>query len=332
MKLDITNQKLFTSLTTLLVVATLGTIATTQGEFTPLEMVGSPSLLGGFVDNFESRHRIWAIIISSVITLSSSISLGRVMTAFNIFDRACFIQLPVAGVIAWSVGQSDAYLTSALILYLAVNFIRSIFKGVRNDNRGSLEHLFNSAMLLSLLPTFYSPAIILWGVIPITLLVMGVTLREWIVMLVGLITPPLIILYLSWLCGNEFLYPAHLFLSLLQFDTNMLHPGVLPLFDGVIIGVLLICSVIGVVIVAISESVHRIKVRQRIVVVLFIAGLVTILAPSANVNTLTLLTPALAVLTSITLVRIRGLFATIVYSLLLLLFILSEFIPLYLSL
>ncbi len=332
MKFDITNQQLFTSLTTLIVVATMGTIATTQGGFTPLEAVSSPSLFGGFVDNFKSNHRTWAIIISSFITLSASISLGRVMTAFNIFDRACFIQLPIAGVIAWSVGQSSAYLTSALTLYLVVSFIRSIFRGERNDNRGSLEHLFNSAMLLSLLPIFYSPAIILWGVIPFTLLVMGVTLREWIVMLVGLITPLLVVLYVNWLCGGEFIYPVHLFLDLLRSDTNMLHHSVLPLFDTIIIGVLLICSIIGVVIVIISENVHRIKVRQRIVVVLFIAGLFTILAPSANVNTLTLLTPAFAVLTSITLVRIRGLFATIVYSLLLILFILSEFTPLYLPL
>ncbi len=324
-KFDITQQQPFTSLLTLFACSIVGCVMLCSGLHGEVVSISADSPLGFYISKFQHGYPILSSVITAATILFSAMWFGRVASMQNLFGRSTSIHLPILGVLYWCVVLNSEYLLSAAILFLMTQAIGTIMLSVRSNN--SIPSLFNAAMALSLLPMLYSPAAVLWLSLPLLLISMGVTFREWIVAVIGLVTPFVATIYIYWLCGGEFLDSFVVFYDKLFTDPDWSISDNMLLFRTICFGMAVILSLLSTL--WMSDLVHRTRVRLELAVILLVAATTSIIFPSASLLTFCLVAPPVALLTSFTLVRMRGIVANSIYFVLLILLLLALFTPIY---
>ncbi len=319
---------MLTSLITLFVMCVVGAVALYHGDHIAFEPIPNGSLLGGYVTSFQCEHPLWGSMLTALIIYCSSFWLGRNLSTQNVYSSSVSLQLPLLGAIGWSVVLSGDALLTSLIFSTMVIAVGALQRTVRHGN--TLPQLFNATLALSLLPLLYPPSIMLWLAVPILLLIIGGTMRSWIVAFVGLMFVSLFTFYVFWLVDGSFLEPFEqcwryyiTFSGLLDFRTIM------P-FRYAIMLLAVVSALISTL--WLNSSVQRTRVRLQVCFVLLLASLVSFATPSATMLSFGLLAPVAAVLMTLTLTNVKRLVANIIYILMLVLIALSLFTPLYLPL
>ncbi len=330
MPFNITHQRLLPALATLLVVSIFGVISLASSNFASIEIAPNISLLSPFFEQLQSNQRFLAIIVATYFITWSSFSLGRLASQYKLYERAYFIQLPLSAILSWSVAQSSDYLLSSTIIYVATRFTGSLFRAVRSDV--SVSHIFDASLWLSVLPMLYAPSVVLWAIMPIFLLTISVTAREWIIAVAGLVLVPFVALYVSWLRGGDFGDWAVLYCEQFRQNEGLMTIEQIPLFKVCIIAITLLLSVIAMVISTFSESHPRTKVRLAMLSLMVVICSASVALPSSSLSSITLMTPALALLSTLSLVRLQGLLVNVLYALVVVLFFLDTLAPIYISL
>lgn len=328
MKFDIIRQQVFTSLVTLFVMSLAGVFVLLVGVHSSLELVANESLLGGYIIDFQHSHVAWSAIISSAMIFISAVKLGRVVSTQNLFEVSTSIQLPLIGVMMWCVTLGADFLLSATVVTLSATIVREFLLAMRNTNY--LPNLFNAALALSLLPLIYTPAAMMWIIVPFILLWVGVTLREWIVGVVGLLLPVAIVSYIFWLCGAELLLPVESMAAMFVEWSTLADISGIMLFRSLIIAVALLLTLLSMVWV--KNALYKNRRRMHITLITILFALSTLVTPSATLLSFALLAPPLAITTAYAAVNLRGTVANILYFTFLALLVLSMFTPLYLPL
>ena len=317
------------ALATLVVVSIVGVVSVSSSNFTNIEMVSSPSLFSPFLGQLQSTNRVLAIMVATYFVVASSFSLGQLASRYKLYERAYFIQLPLSAILSWGVAQSSEYLLSSVIIFVMVRFVGSLFRAVRSDV--SVAPIFDASLWLSLLPLLYAPAVLLWIIMPIFLLTISITSREWIISFVGLLVAPLVALYVSWLRGGEFGDIAIDYWSQLRSNSHLMSIERIPLLELSMIAISLLLSVIGMFIATFSECHPRTKVRLAMLSLMVVICSASLLLPSSSLISITLMVPALALLSALSLVRLHGLFVNLLYLALVVLFFLNTLVPVYIS-
>ncbi len=330
MKFNITHQRLFAALTSLLLITIAGAVALTWAQFTNIEQIPSSSLVASFFESQRGRFPTLQIILTLALCTSAIYTTGRTVATYKLFTTSYYIQMPLMALIVWSVALSSSYVLASLIIYISSLLLSNLLRIVRSGTTAG--EVLNTALLASTLVLLYPPAIVMWAVIPIALFIAQIPLREWLVALVGLILPPFATMYIAWLAGGEFLYIARYFWELLISESGLLTINEVPLFEISIISIVVFLALIGVLIILFSESTHRTKIRLFLISLLSLACLATTLLPSASIHTLSLAAPSLALLSTLALIRLPRWFSNFSYLLLVLLFLLDIAIDLYLPL
>ncbi len=327
-KFDIRQQGVFTSIVTLLVISIVGLCTLRWGNHALHELVYNDSLLGTYIAKFEVQQPLWAALFTTIVIFCTTFWLGRIISVQNIYSRSLSIQLPLSGIFAWSVVLNGESLLSSIISALVLIALVNLLHAARDED--SLPRFFDAALALSIVPLLYSPAMIMWLVVPLSLLVCAVPLRSWIVSLVGLILLPLLTFYIFWLCGEEFLAAPMRIWEQYITTSELLNFREVLLFRTSIITLGVFLSISSVL--WIKENLRRTRVRLQIGVIFLLTAIITLAAPSATLLSFCLVTPALGLLTPFTLTRIPWWIVNIFYILLVALLLLALFIPLYLPL
>ncbi len=325
MAFNITHQRLLPAMATLLVVSIVGLISLASSNFTNVELVDSPSLFSPFFSLLQVQYRVPAVLVAAYFIVSSSLSLGQLASRYKLYDRAYYIQLPLAAILSWGVAQSSEYLISSTLLFVVTRFVSSLFRAVRSDV--SVSHIFDASLLLSVLPMLYTPSVVLWAIMPIFLLTISVTAREWIISVAGLMLAPMVALYVSWLRGGEFGDLAIQYSAQLRAESGILAIDQIPLFEVCMIAISLALSLFAIVLTMFSETHPRTKVRLNMLCLMVVASVASAVLPSASLSSVTLMVPALALLSALSLVRLEGFVVSMLYLLMLLLFFLDAFVP-----
>ncbi len=327
MKFDITQQRAFSTLVTIIIMSILGVMALLRIEAAASNIIVSDSLLGGFISEFQHSHTPLSAIVAAVAILYSSIWLGHIVSQLNLFGLNTSIQLYVISALFWCIIYGDDFLLSTAVATLMTQATGYLLRAVRSNN--NLSHIFNAALSLSIIPTLYTSSAIVWGILPIMLIIMGVTFREAIITLVGLALPCLAVLYFYWLHGAEFVDTARSIYAIFMEDSNLFEITEIALFKGSTIALALLLSILSIF--WLEGNIHRNQVRLIVCAALSMGAMLSLLSPSANMLTLPLLAPPLAILTSYAMASMRGVVANSVYFLLLILLLAELFYPLYIG-
>ncbi len=323
MKFDITQQPVFTTLITTLIISAVGMFALLHLEPSTFDLVESPSLLGHVVSDFQLSHPTFAACIAAVVIFLAALWLGRIIAVSNLYSLNTSIQLQTLTILMWSSAIGDKFLLSSLITALTAYALGSVLLSVRNIEHGNT---FNAALALSLLLTLYTPSVVLWPFIPIILIIKGITLRELIIAVAGLLLPISGVLYIYWLVGADFVQTAQSLYQMLMSDSQLFEVNSIPLFSTIIFGLSLLLTLLSLLLI--TGNIHKTMARIKISVVTLIAAALTLLIPSASGLTAPLLAPGLGLFAAFGMALLRGYKANIVYLLFLLLLLASFFIPL----
>ncbi len=328
MKFDITQQSPFISLVTLFFISVVGVFALVGIDPVGVDTVVGGSLLDGFGVEFQRTCPVGSAIIASGLIVSSSIWLGYIISMQNLYGVSTSIQLFVICALLWCATLGESYLLPAIVAALSVQVVGSLLRSVRSNNYSG--YILNASLSLSLLPALYAPSVVMLLFLPIFWIIIGVTLRELIVSLVGALLPFGWVVYLFWLCGHDFMATLSDFGSMVMTPMGLFEIGDLPLFQTVIVAISLLISLLSLLFI--SGANPHIRRRFMIVTVLGISSLLSIVVPSATLLSVALAAPALALLTSLGLVQLRGVATNTLYFVYLVLLVASMFIPLYLHL
>ncbi len=328
MKFNVTQQQVFPSLVTLFITSAMALYALLSGGDSRVELIPNESLLYGYIAWFQTSHIVWSAIIATLLIFISATSMGRIVSTQNIYGRTTSIQIPLLGVLLWSVSLGGDFLLSAVVIFIFSQVTGGLLSAMRVNSY--MGHLFNASLALAVLPTIYPSALLMWGVMPLVLIFGRFTLREWIAMVVGLLLPIALLSHIYWLAGHYPLFVVHSILEGLLRESNIFHLENLIPLRMAIWGVGILLSWLSVV--WFGRATHRSRLRLSIVMLLLFASLLTLLSPSATLVSFTMAAPTIAILSSLTMTLLPARMANIIYSLLFVLLFAAMFIPLYLPL
>ncbi|MFI3280055.1 MAG: hypothetical protein SNG49_07255 [Rikenellaceae bacterium] len=328
MKFNITRQQVLPSLATLFFTCLIGVYSLIMGEHTGVGLAPCGSMLGGYVTDFQNAHRVLSAIGVGIVIFLLAINLGGLVSRNNLYSTTTHIQIPLLGMLLWAVCLNEEFLLSVLLAAFCAQIVGGFLISVRNGL--ILGPLFNASLLLSLLPLFYPSAVVMWGVVPIALILINVTSREWIVSFFGLLLPIATLSYIYWMMGEDLLFVGRTMLEQLLHPSNLFSLSVILPFRFLIVALGLLLSLFSLLWV--GGDVHKSRVRLQIIIVMFLASLATIVSPSATMLTLPLVTPMTVVLASLALVNLNGRVVNFIYFLIMALLLLAFFVPQYVTL
>jgi hypothetical protein len=289
-------------------------------------IAGEAALPGVWVDAFQSKHPFWGVLFSALTVASIATTLGRATSAFGLYKTRTTITIPLYAIVACGIFIASDSLAVVVSVYFVGQMMRYLC-GVYV--RGTdLNYAFYAGICAALSPLFYAPVLPILLLVPIAMAMFGLSWREIVVMVAGLLLPLSTLCYVGWLCGDEFISPATAFADAViapSHYTLWASESVVALMQ---MGVLLFLVCCGVV--SFWGDTHSVAVRPRTIIVFYIISFIisctAFAMPSATAGLLMLVALPAAVLMPIVLLRLGDRISNLVVIALVLLMILHLFI------
>ncbi len=326
MQLSLTRQ---TPAASILLMLLLVAAAFTRFAIAPYgdELIaGGAALPGVWVDAFQSKYPAWGVVFSALMVAAVATSLGRITSALGLYHVRTTISIPLYAVVACGIFIASDSLAVALSAYFAGQMLRYLYGGyVRGTD---LNCAFYAGLCAALAPLFYAPTLPFVVLIPIAIVMFGLSMREIVVMLVGLILPIATICYVSWLCGADFAAPA-----VGLFEATLSPNGYTPWGSESVValtmmGLLLFLVVCGIA--AFVGDTRSVAMRPRTIlvfnIIVFIVACTSFMLPSATTGLMMLVALPMAVLMPVALLRLRDGVSNLIVTVLILLMIIHFFI------
>lgn len=289
-------------------------------------IVGVAAPLGSWCDMFQAHYPVWGGLLSALIVVMIATKLGRMTSALGLYHVRTTISIPLYVIIACGIFIPTASLSVIVATYFVMQMLRHLC-GVYV--RGTdLNYAFYAGLCIGFAPLFYAPTAIFTLLLPIAILMFGLSWREVTVMIAGALLPLLATAYIGWLCGYEFTAPI---IALVDAITT---PSNYTLWESEsVVALTLMGFILFVVICGIASFVadkHSLAVRPRTIMTFQIITLLIACAafalPSATTGLFFAIALPAASLIPIALIRLRDLASNLTLLTLLVLVILHLFI------
>ncbi|MEG2612930.1 MAG: hypothetical protein RR971_05510, partial [Alistipes sp.] len=195
-----------------LVVAFLTLVAVVVLALIPVGGVGVkamgevPSLLGGFIMQWQHTFPLAAKMLSGLLCVFSGVVVGRLTLRYTLYAVQTHLAIPLYGIFACSVLLSDAFTITALASTLFTLSIYSYNASFRSRDYG-FGNIFRASLYLGLIPLIYTPAVVLTLVLPLVAILGERSGRELFVAMVGYLLPFFLVCYVNWGLGGAFSTP-----------------------------------------------------------------------------------------------------------------------------
>lgn len=326
MQVSLSRQTPAASIFLMLLLVTAAFVRFAVAPYSDELIVGGAALPGLWVDAFQSRFPVWGTLISAVIVAVISITLGRLTSAFGLYQARTTISIPLYVVVACGIFIASDSLAVTLSAYFAMLMVRYLCGGyVRGTD---LNYAFYAGICAALAPMFYAPAVSLVLLLPVAILMFGLSWREIVVMIAGLAIPLVVICYGNWFCGGTFSAPAiDLYDAVIRSNDYTLW-GSESVVALAMMGFSLFVVFCGIL--SFAGDKRSVGVRPRTIlafhIVTFVVACATFALPSATAGVLMLVALPASVLMPEVLVRLRDGMSNLIIIFLVLLMILHIFI------
>ncbi len=289
--------------------------------FIPLPQSESPSLLGGWIDSFETQYPVWSHIFIWAGVVCISIALAQSASRFNIYGVLTPLPMELYAVLLMIFGVMS--LRILLVSVLLLLSMRLFFSSYRASNCAGM--LSTAAIYMGVLPLLSPPLIVIWvGIVPIMILI-DRSIHEVIVTFVSLLIPLFTYLYIAWFNGGCFVGEFYNFVDTITAGEGVLEylPIVYTLHQTPLIIVRLVCVALPILlyiisVFAISNIESTVRAKRRVMVVAIYGGamLIMLSLPSFSFSLLPLLALPLSLIIPIFMVKVSRTVSFVVYALL----------------
>ncbi|MFR9604134.1 MAG: hypothetical protein SNG18_01265 [Rikenellaceae bacterium] len=285
------------------------------GELKPLE---GGSVVAQIVHQWQLSHPIMGVVVTMLLLFYSALSSAIVTSRFRLYDHPSCLPMELYMVLSMGVMASDTPLLTAVVMAFIIRAQGALFSSYRSAN--SSRQLFEGAVLIGALPLLYSPLTVMWIVVLAALSLFERSLREAIVVVVGLTIIPLANMYIVWLVGGDFVAPIGDFVDLITTPSSFKLASLYQSIPRVIFLVVFIYTCVsGMLLSSLLDNTPKARRRITMVTMVFILLCVTILLPSVTSMTIALIGVPAALLAPIALIKLPRLLSAILYVVILLL-------------
>lgn len=273
--------------------------------------------IGELLQSLQGSIPTLSVIIWGIALFMVSLDAGRFGPKYSLYPAYTLMAIPICGVLAGGVMVSSDYLLSATAMsamLLGTKYLIRCIMRTESFNDLSLAMLYYGA-----LPLLIAPAALIYVALPILVLVVRSSWRDWVVAISSLLFPLAAVCYWNWCAGNGFLSMAE------QICTSMFTPSEFSFFSTLnVAGIILLGIIIVMVLCAITLIIsdkYSLKVKSRAVMrfnaLMLLVCLAMFFLPSATASLFALIAIPAAMLIPLIFVRMGVGFTETLYRLML---------------
>ena len=295
-------------------------IATLRSKFFPVggeAIPNTPTPIGSLLQTLQQSFPALSTIAWALMLMFAGLDAGRYGPKFSLYPAYTLMAIPVFGVMAGMVMVSGEYLLSGAAMMLMLLGTKYLLRCIMRTE--SYNDLSLAMLCYGTLPLVFAPAALLYAALPVLVLVVRNTWRDWVVSIASMLFPLLSVSYWGWCAGNGFLTTAK------QLYTSMLTPSEFGFFSTLnIVGIALLGIIIVMVLCSVSLIIsdrHSLKVKSRAVMrfnaFMLLVTLAMFFVPSCTATLFAIVATPVAILSPIVFVRMGIGFTETLYRFLL---------------
>ena len=303
---------------TLLVIAVVTTLRSALLPAGDETVPNTYTPIGELLQSLQGSAPTLSAIIWGVMLFFAALDAGRFGPKFSLYPAYTLMAIPIFGVLAGGVMVSHDYLLSIVAMWVMLIGTKYLIRCIMRTD--SFNDLSLAMLLYGTLPLIVAPTALLYVVLPLVILTVRSTWRDWVVATSSLIFPLLSVCYWNWCAGKGFLSMAE------QIYASMLTASEFNFFSTLnVAGIALLSVIIVMVLCAITLIIsdkYSIKIKSRAVMrfnaFILIATLAMFFLPSATSSLFALIAVPASLLIPIIFVRLGVGFTESLYRLMLL--------------
>ena len=296
-------------------------ITTLRAVFMPSGDESIPNTItpiGNILQHMQEGMPTLSVLVWGITLMFASLDAGRYGPKFSLYPAYTLMAIPVFSVVASGVMVGGDHLLSAAMLLLMLLGSKYLLRCIMHSD--NFSDLSLSMLCYGTLPLMFAPAALLYVALPILILTVRNTWRDWVVAVVSLLFPLLSVCYWGWCAGYDFLAAAE------QIHSSMFTPSEFSFFSTLnLAGIALLGVIILMVLCAISLIIsdrYSIKVKSRAVMRFNAMMLGVVIAmfflPGSTASVFALLATPIALLVPLFFVRMGVGFTESLYRIMLL--------------
>ena len=275
-------------------------------------------------DYFDSVPKL---VLAMFVFLCGGFVEGKMLPRSGLNKNYCTLPIPIYGLLSCGIlfspdvlSGAAASLCFALAIYLLMRSLHSA---------GEKDSVFFAALLLGAMVLLYPPCVVLALIIPLSVILLTLSLRQVLLMVVGYLLPLVAASYVVWYGGDDMLQFSRNLLSALATE-RMGAVAEVPYLAIAMAASVVAVAVLGGVYAAVSRDKRFLAVRVRHSFYLFVlVSLLTLLMffiPSCDITVLAIIAVPATILLSFALDALPNNQSTIAYWVLLALFAMHLFV------
>ncbi len=293
------------------------------GVFSPVDVVhpvGVSSIVSGDLRLLQSEYPILSTLLSLVILVVGGVLNLSVSTRYSFFGKAS--QIPLFFYVCYVVGfaTSNDILSAPLAAFFGVCSLRDFYRAYHSSLFTS--KLFTASFWMGFLPMLYPSTIVLWFAAFLFLILFVRSLRETIVVFVGLILPLVSFIYVKWLFGESIDLSISQFFGTITVNTQdaFMRQNILSIVLALFAALM---SLYGVLCVGGMSLRYVARIRIYCAYILVGLGVVMLLLPSFSFESYVAIASPLSIAVTPVIFRVRSWLSTPLFLVILILTALS---------
>lgn len=276
------------------------------GAFSPVESI-TPSIVHSILSDdliwLQSEFPIPTTISALAILIIGAMLSLSVPTRYNLFGRAS--QIPIFLYVCAITGfaATDNILSAPLAALFGTCSLRDFYRAYQSS--AFTSKLFTAAFWMGFLPMFYPSTIVLWIGAFVFMIIFVRSLREILVVIVGLVLPIATLIYVRWMFGCDINVQISELMSTIVATADYRSTPFIY-YHVALLSIIALLSLYGVFSVSVMSLRYVARMRIYCVYILAALGVVMFLLPSFSFESYAALASPLSIAVTPALLRMRS--------------------------
>ena len=302
---------------TLFVIAVITTLRSALMPAGDETMPNTLTPIGELLQSLQSSMPTLSIVMWGIALFIAALDAGRFGPKYSLYPAYTLMAIPIFGILAGGVMVSSDYLLSMVAMMVMLLGTKYLIRCIMRTD--SFNDLSLAMLYYGTLPLIIAPAAVLYVALPILVLMVRSTWRDWVVAVASLLFPLAAVCYWNWCAGDGFITIAEQIYTSVFTASEFSFFSTLNVAGIVLLGVIIIMTLCAVILI-ISDK-YSIKIKSRAVMrfnaMMLLAVLVMFFLPSATASLFALVAVPAAMLIPLIFVRMGVGFTESLYRLML---------------
>lgn len=145
---------------------------------------------------------VWRVVVAAILFIGCGAIGGRILSSTGLTSGYSALPIPLYALLSCGIFMASDMLLAAVVSSL---FTAAMFLLLRSINSaGEKDSLFFAAALLGTMVPIYPPSVVIVAVLPLSMFLLVLSVRQVVLMILGYGLPLLAAAYVTWYGGAEF--------------------------------------------------------------------------------------------------------------------------------